>query len=65
MKNVTAKFNFTLEDEAGNVLHTTDLEYKGLSEERVLFLEKHLIGALSVMNGEAAVAHANQGKGKQ
>lgn len=64
MKNVTAKFSFTLLDETGAVMHTTDLEYNGLSEERVLFLEKHLIGALSVMNGEATVAHANQGKGK-
>ena len=64
MQNVTVKINFSLEDEAGNSLHTTALEYKGMSEERVLFLEKYMIDALGGLNA-AATAMLASGKGKK
>lgn len=53
MQNVKAKIVFTLEDEVGKQMHKTSLEYDGLNEQRVLFLEKHLIGFLVGLNEEA------------
>lgn len=53
MQNVKAKIVFTLEDESGKQMHKTSLEYDGLDETRVLFLEKHLIGFLVGLNAEA------------
>ena len=52
MQNVKAKIVFTLEDEAGKQMHKTALEYDGLDNARVLFLEKHLIGFLVGLNEE-------------
>ncbi len=53
MQNVKAKIVFTLEDESGKQMHKTALEYDGLNEQGVLFLEKHLIGFLVGLNEEA------------
>ena len=64
MQNVTAVFTFTLTDDKGEQIHNTTLEYKGLDEARVLFMERHLIDSLSEMNAAASGALANKGKGK-
>ena len=53
MENVTAKFKFTLLAADGTQLHNTELEYNGLDEQQVLWMEKHLMGTLNAMNGEA------------
>lgn len=62
MQNVNATITFSLNNAAGEQLHKTTLEYAGLNEERVLFIEKHLIAFLAGLNTEAAAAAAKQVK---
>ena len=52
------RIQFTLSDDTGKELHTSDLAYSGLDKQQVLFVEKHLIGFLVGMNAEAAAAEA-------
>ena len=54
MKNVNATIAFEVKSPEGEVLHASKLDYNGLDEARVLFIEKHLIAALAGMNAEAA-----------
>jgi hypothetical protein len=52
MQNVKATVSLTLETDKGEVMHRAPLEYFGLDEGGVLFIERHLIEMLSAMNHE-------------
>ena len=54
MQNVKATIVFTLQTDKGEQMHNATLEYNGLDEAGVLFLEKHLIGMLSNLNTDNA-----------
>jgi len=54
MQNVKATIVFSIETDKGEQMHKSTLEYNGLDEAGVLFLEKHLIGMLSNLNTDTA-----------
>lgn len=54
------RIQFTLSDDSGKELHTSDLVYSDLDKQGVLFIEKHLIGFLADMNTEAAAFEASK-----
>jgi hypothetical protein len=54
MQNVKATITFTLETDKGEPMHKSTLEYNGLDEAGVLFLEKHLIDMLANLNTDNA-----------
>lgn len=56
MQNVNATIAFEVRSPEGQVLHSSKLDYVGLDDAKVLFVEKHLIAALAGMNAEATDA---------
>lgn len=56
MQNVNATIAFEVRSPEGQILHSSHLDYAGLDEYKLLFIEKHLIAALAGMNAEAAAS---------